>query len=186
MTERATLLLLLGAGALALLWYARTDEGAAAIESAGESVSDVVESAVQQVTSVVRGIRNNNPGNIRKDATAWQGLAAEQNDSAFFQFASMAYGIRAMIVILRTYKDRYGLDTVRKIINRWAPPNENDTGAYVNAVANYMNVLPDQPIDPHDEDTAFALVRGIIRQENGSIASTLVSDTNILAGIDLA
>src|SRR5574337_804815 len=82
-----------------------------------------------------RGIRNNNPGNIRKSSEPWRGLAAakDQKDPAFFTFETPEWGIRAMAVILRTYQTKYGLRTIRAIIGRWAPSAENDTDAYVDA-----------------------------------------------------
>ena len=81
-----------------------------------------------------RGIRNHNPGNLRRSADPWQGLAAEQSDAEFFQFASAKWGIRALARTLIAYQDRVGLKTIKQMIGRWAPPNENDTGAYVRAV----------------------------------------------------
>lgn len=111
-----------------------------------------------------RGIRNHNPGNIRH-GDKWQGLAAEQPDSAFCTFTAPEYGIRAMGRILRNYRRKYGLNTVRGIINRWAPPVENDTAAYVNHVAQALGVGPDEAFDV---DAALVpLVTVIIQHENG-------------------
>ena len=174
------------ASALILFAYSRTESGAAAISSATETVGEAVNTVTDSITSAVRGIRNRNPGNIRKNATKWQGLAAEQNDPAFFQFASMAYGVRAIAKILQTYQEAYGLDTVRKIINRWAPASENDTGAYVSYVAGRMDVSADMPIDVNDEGTMYNLIRAIIAQENGAIPARFVTDSDVFAGIDLA
>ena len=85
-----------------------------------------------------RGIRNNNPLNIRRSATHWQGAREEQKDKAFVQFKSMAYGYRAAWKILQSYYERFCNEgrpfTVRNIIGRWAPPAENDTEAYIVSV----------------------------------------------------
>ena len=82
-----------------------------------------------------RGIRNNNPLNIRRNATRWQGERVEQKDKSFVQFKTMAYGYRAAWKILQSYYERFCQQekpfTVRNIISRWAPPNENDTEAYI-------------------------------------------------------
>ena len=82
-----------------------------------------------------RGLRNNNPLNIRRSATRWQGAREEQKDKSFVQFKSMAYGYRAAWKILQTYYETFRRNnqpfTVRNIISRWAPPNENDTEAYI-------------------------------------------------------
>ena len=133
--------------------------------------------------ATARGIRNHTPGNLRRSADPWQGLAAEQTDSEFFQFASANWGIRALARTLIAYQDRVGLKTIKQMIGRWAPPNENDTGAYVRAVAASVGVGPDDEIDVHD----FAILRpftlAIIRHENGQQPYT---DAEIDAGMVLA
>lgn len=133
--------------------------------------------------SLPRGIRNNNPGNIRKSGDAWQGLADIQPDSAFFSFADPVYGIRALAKIIRNYRDRYGLHTVEGIINRWAPPVENNTGAYVNAVAAAVGVGPNQPL-AFDAGQMRALVSSIIQHENGQqpYSSATIDDGIARAG----
>ena len=72
-------------------------------------------------TKQPRGIRNNNPGNIRRNGDPWQGLAKDQTDREFFTFQSAVYGIRALARLLITYQDKYGLCTIEGIITRWAP-----------------------------------------------------------------
>src|SRR3990167_2174428 len=88
--------------------------------------------------SVPRGIRNHNPGNLRRSKDPWQGLATSQTDPNFFQFKSAVWGIRALARTLITYQDKYRLSNVHDIILRWAPPMENNTGAYINAVCASM------------------------------------------------
>ena len=86
-----------------------------------------------------RGIRNNNPLNIRQNPkNKWKGLKPEQTDKAFCQFESMQMGIRAAFIIMLNYHKR-GINTPRQIITRWAPPTENNTGGYVNSVAMLLN-----------------------------------------------
>lgn len=122
-----------------------------------------------------RGIRNNNPGNIRWGAL-WQGLvpAEQRTDKDFCQFIAPAWGIRAIAVTLITYQDQRRapdgspIDSVREIIERWAPSVENDTNAYVNAVASTLGVGADDPtVSVHEYATMLPLVRAIIRHENG-------------------
>lgn len=115
-----------------------------------------------------RGIRNNNPGNIRWGED-WRGLVAEaqRTDKSFCQFTAPEYGIRAMIVILRNYQRKRGLKTVADIINRWAPPVENNTLAYINSVAKSVGVKPDQAIDVMDSRVMIPLLEAIITHENG-------------------
>jgi len=120
------------------------------------------------VYTQTRGLRNNNPGNIRKTNDQWQGLKQDQSgDLAFFQFIAPEYGIRAMTKLLRNYQKNYGLNTVQDIIARWAPPVENDTGPYVRNVANAVGVAPEDRIDTNDFDTVTAMVNAIIKHENG-------------------
>lgn len=113
-----------------------------------------------------RGIRNNNPGNIERTGTKWQGMAPQQTDSRFIVFESPHWGIRALARTLRTYRNSYGLNTVRGMINRWAPPVENNTDSYVRSVAAAVGVSPDQPL-AFDAGQLRRLVAAIIQHENG-------------------
>jgi hypothetical protein len=115
-----------------------------------------------------RGVRNNNPGNIRR-GDDWKGLlpTAQRTDKSFCQFISPEYGIRAMVIILRNYQRKHGLNTVSGIINRWAPASENDTQAYINSVAQATGVSPDQGVDTRDSRFMMKLVQAIIKHENG-------------------
>ena len=113
-----------------------------------------------------RGIRNNNPGNIRLSGTTWQGQVppAEQTDDEFVQFTDPKYGIRAMARILNNYALR-GLNTIREVISTWAPPSENNTESYIHAVAQRLNLSPDSIIV---DSAKPALIAAIIQHENGS------------------
>ena len=86
--------------------------------------------------SNARGIRNNNPGNIRKDGSVWRGEVAGP-DKNFKTFETMAWGIRAIYHLLNNYCLLYGCDTIEKMIRRWAPPEDgNDTESYISTVSN--------------------------------------------------
>lgn len=114
--------------------------------------------------SIPRGIRNHNPGNIRH-GDKWLGLAPAQDDPAFCSFVSPEHGIRAMAVILLNYQRKHGLETVREIISRWAPPCENDTEAYAAHVARVLGVDADARITVADR--LPEIIPAIIRHENG-------------------
>ena len=120
------------------------------------------------MTQTPRGIRNNNPGNIRWGAD-WQGLKKDgkSQDPSFCVFINPEYGIRALAKLLRNYQRLYGLNTPRKIINRYAPPNENQTQAYIQSVAQQLGVQPDTPVDLNEETTMVVFIKSIIRHENG-------------------
>lgn len=111
-----------------------------------------------------RGIRNNNPGNIRH-GDKWQGLSAEQTDSEFCVFSQPEYGIRALCRILRTYQRKYGLRDVHSIINRFAPPVENDTESYIKSVCLKLDVTPETLIDLEEKGIMLNLLKAIIRHE---------------------
>jgi hypothetical protein len=114
---------------------------------------------------VARGIRNNNPGNIRISGDKWQGLSTVQTDKSFFQFVSPEYGIRALVKILLTYRKTYGLTSISEIINRWAPSSENDTQAYIARVSDHVKIDPYLNLDFNKD--LFLLVEAIIKHENG-------------------
>lgn len=133
-----------------------------------------------------RGIRNNNPGNIEW-GSPWQGLAktvGKNRDERFAQFLDPASGIRAIAVTLITYYDKRKandgsrIDTVREVIERWAPSVENNVSAYAKQVARVLNITPEDTINLHDFDTMRGLVEGIIRHENGDPTKYGVTPAN--------
>ena len=126
-----------------------------------------------------RGLRNNNPGNIKKSSIKWRGMSKVQDDNTFVKFDRMEDGINAMYKNLLAYKTKYGLDTVEKIINRWAPSSENNTTAYVNSVSKSLGI---NPTDKLTLDRYPTLISAIIKHENGVL---LPSDV-ISRGVNLA
>lgn len=130
-----------------------------------------------------RGLRNNNPGNIRHGAVTWQGQTSDQPDKDFVKFTSPQFGIRALAKTLITYQATHKLRTVEQIIGRWAPPNENNTQAYVDAVAKAVGVGPKWDVSVDSTAIMGPLVKAIIAHENGRQP---YSDEVILAGLKLA
>ena len=118
-----------------------------------------------------RGIRNCNPGNIRHSAVCYQGEVSPSQDSAFKQFRSMAWGYRAMFVLLDTYRKRYGLNTLREMIMRYAPPEENHTALYISAVSDMTGIRPDEELDTRDKKVMVPIVAAMSRVENGRAAN---------------
>ena len=122
--------------------------------------------------SLPRGIRNNNPLNIRRTAKdQWKGLAEVQNDRAFCQFETMEYGWRAAFYLLtRTYYHKYRLYTIRGIISRWAPSSENDTRGYIENVSRLTGINPDEPIGIPSEKPSRWMMVGVAMaiQETGT------------------
>lgn len=114
-----------------------------------------------------RGIRNNNPGNIRLSSAKWRGQRTTQIDSAFVEFESPLLGLRALMVLLLTYFRRHDLDTVESIINRYAPPHENATDHYAESVAKQLGVQRRDTLDLTKPAVLASLARAIVRHENG-------------------
>lgn len=129
-----------------------------------------------------RGIRNNNPGNIMRSDTQWQGEVAG-NDPRYASFETPEAGVRAMGKTLLTYQDTHGINTVQDIVARWAPATENNTASYVSSVAKAMGVNPTQPLDLHNPATLTAITKSIIQFENGKQPYT---DQQIASGIAAA
>lgn len=123
-----------------------------------------------------RGIRNNNPLNIRV-GNAWLGEVEHPTDANFEQFVSMVYGLRAAFVLLRRYIERYKVDTIESIISRWAPATENAVGNYITYVASRLQQSARVPITFDNKNKMCDLVAAMARFENGcEIAPTLISD----------
>lgn len=107
---------------------------------------------------VPAGVRNNNPGNIRKNPDfKWDGEIG-QDKRGFVQFSNPVYGFRAMAKLLRNYYDKQGLRTIRDIIYRYAPPSENDSRGYTNFVAVALKINPTEKILKDDFERLLPLL----------------------------
>lgn len=114
-----------------------------------------------------RGLRNNNPLNIRKDGRRWEGEKEPSTDKSFKQFISMAYGYRAAFVNLATYLER-GADTIDKIIRRWAPPSENNTEGYIKHVEAWSGIDRNKKLlKIGSKEDYIKIVCAMSRVENG-------------------
>lgn len=114
-----------------------------------------------------RGLRNNNPGNIRKGGVPYQGEIVPSKDDAFRQFTTMAYGYRAMFVVLHTYQRKYGINTIADMIIRYAPAVENHTTEYIRAVSEASGVPSTSHITTTNGDVMIPIVSAMSRVENG-------------------
>lgn len=117
-------------------------------------------------SSASRGLRNNNPGNIEASVdNPWEGQTG--SDGRFAKFETPEHGIRALGKNLLSYNRLHGLDTVEGMINRWAPPKENDTDSYIKAICAQLGVGANDQIDVTNPRTLAALCAGIVQHENG-------------------
>ena len=128
------------------------------------------------ITSLNRGFRNNNPGNLIKTAIAWQGKTTG-TDTRFETFINMVYGTRAMMLdIINDIKK--GKDTPRKLITEYAPPSENFTDAYITKVASGLGIAKDAKINLTDTNIK-KLARLITEVENGPAQSKYLTDADL-------
>ena len=137
--------------------------GGAAPQAAGGEVP-VLRAAPGQDPNEVRGVRTNNPLNLS--------FANQPNaigtDGRFAVFQTPEEGIAASVRQLQLYGQR-GLNTIDQIISRWAPPSENNTAAYIQAVAQRVGVSPNQEIDLSDPNIMRRLVNAMSVQEVGRV-----------------
>ena len=161
-----------------------------------------------------KGIRNNNPLNLREspgDKTIWLHERATDDDAQFEEFDIPEGGIRAAAINFRTYKIKWGVRTVHELVTRWAPPKgkdangvpyTQDTNAYIRLVCNALGVdsgieVPPRTrdvIDLEDWETLFSLMKVMIRHENGPAPrnwqgrddGTWYSDDLIIRGMNMA
>jgi hypothetical protein len=131
-----------------------------------------------------RGIRNNNPGNIKYDpAVDWQGEVSD--DGTFVIFDDIGWGLRALGTDLMNKITKDHLTTIRLIVSKYAPPSENVTDAYIASVSQDTGIEPDDQLSV-DQPTLHNLMRAIINHENSQQASMqYISDDDIDAGIAL-
>lgn len=129
-----------------------------------------------------RGIRNNNPLNL-ESRDGQPGRVG--SDGRFGIYGSMEAGIAQAARQLLIYQDRYNRRTVAEIIGRWAPSNENNTGAYVARVAQALGVDPNAPINLRDPTRMSALVGIMAQVETGRSLGADVVNRGVRAGLDV-
>jgi len=136
-----------------------------------------------KIQSTVRGIRNNNPGNLRPTGAKWVGQVIPGTDPGFMQFKSMPYGIRALFIDLIN-KHKRGLDTLREILYVYAPPSENRTELYISNVSAATGIGATQKFEP-TKANLFKIAKAFARVENGPDA-LLIPDKDWNEGWRLA
>jgi len=122
-------------------------------------------------TTLPRGLRNNNPLNIRHNTDWFQGEVRPGTDNAFKQFKTAAYGYRAAFVILGTYLAS-GKNTIEKIINCWAPESENNTARYIDAVERLSGIKRNKVLTAQSGEDYVKIVIAMSWVENGVVADS--------------
>ncbi|MFB9215533.1 structural protein [Vibrio sinaloensis] len=140
-----------------------------------KSGNEVLTTITQEVTTVVnsiskpRGVRANNPLNIESNVNNnWLGKVTPSVDKRFETFQAPEYGFRAGAKLLRdTYQGRYGLESIRELIHKFAPSHENNSDHYAEFVAKRVGVSPDAPIDLRSDNTLARLIHSMSIMEVG-------------------
>ncbi len=135
-----------------------------------------------------RGLRNNNPLNIRKNPkNKWQG-AVQGSDPEFETFANCVWGVRAAFILIRRYINNTQLPTktIAGIISRWAPPSENNTAAYISRVCSLASVNANDKADFSNRPMMYSLIKAMIIVENGKQYESFVPSSTIERAYDLA
>lgn len=142
-----------------------------------------------------RGVRNNNPLNIRRNKKQmWVGEVAQlehkngaeiytERDRFFCQFKDLIFGWRAAFITLHTYIVKHKCNTIEKIITRWAPPSENNTTQYINNVSFFSLIYPDAELDFYDKIAMIKIAAAMCIVENGTAFDPIKAD-NTLAFLD--
>jgi hypothetical protein len=127
-----------------------------------------------------RAQRNNNPGNL--EFRGQSGAVPEDGSGRFAKFGSASEGVSALVKQLQRYGNR-GLDSLDKIVGKYAPPNENDTQAYIDVLSKKLGVAPSEKLDLNNPVTLADLVKGISRHEAGN---DFLSNQDVMTGISMA
>lgn len=136
--------------------------------------------------NVPRGERNNNIGNIdfRADRNRPGQLGS---DGRFIRFASPEQGVQAAVEILHVYRDRYGLNTMRGLIGRWAPPGENNTANYIAHMERHVGVSADAQLDLNDPTLVAKIIQAKGLMENNAASMQRTFTPQVIArGVQLA
>lgn len=121
-----------------------------------------------------RGEKNNNPLNINH-GDKWRGLSLVQKDPRFCTFTTSFYGFRAGAIILKTFRDKYKKNTLEAVIGKWAPPFENDTEAYIQAVSAMAKIGRKESIW-QSKAVLQKVLEGMAVVENGYIKAQWIED----------
>lgn len=122
------------------------------------------------MSELPRGIRNNNPFNVKMTATVWLGEVDRNTDGVFEQIDTPEHGLRIGMKLLKNYHIKHGINTIAKLVNRFAPSMENDVDAYCTALEQAVGYKRDEEFNFCKPSNMIDLSKGIVRHENGDPA----------------
>ena len=127
------------------------------------------------------GFKNNNPGNINYYGTKWQGATGKTVKTADGQnnieFQNMAYGLRAMLVILNNYL-KQGIENIHDIVIRWVGKDSPDVikeSQYI-AKTYFDNKAIEDDYLTNKTDDLVKLAKGIIKYEIGNDSNLITNE----------
>lgn len=125
---------------------------------------------------MTREVNLNNPCGIKRNQISWAGESTLQDDPVFVRYETPVMGLRAAMKVLLTYQRKDDIQTVPQFINRWAPPSENNTTAYIYDVLNRLKVTVSACVDLEIPDNLIKLTQAIVHHENGACPDPAVPD----------
>ena len=162
---------------------ATTDKPIKAVTGAGPGFTEVqTTDDEKQRREGVRNWRNNNPGNLEMGAFA-RSFGAVGSDGRFAVFPTLADGTKAKEELLFGSKSKYANLSITDALNRYAPPNENNTAAYIKSVASAVGVDPGTILNKLDSGQRLQMLEAISRVEGfktGKIVSA--ADGGVFSG----
>lgn len=134
----------------------------------------------------VRGLRNNNPGNVKQGgATPWNGQVGTDNLGHAI-FDSVENGLRALTIDLVNKQRLHNLYTLQDIFEYYAPTSDgNNPTEYAQTVASGLGIGPSEHFVINSGNIA-PLIRQVITVELGRYAQSYVTDDMIQAGVQAA
>jgi hypothetical protein len=172
-----------GANTRSMGGKATTDKPIKAVTGAGPGFTEVqATDDEKQRREGVRNWRNNNPGNLEMGAFA-RSFGAVGSDGRFAVFPTLADGTKAKEELLFGLKSKYANLSITDALNRYAPPNENNTAAYIKSVASAVGVDPGTILNQLDSSQRQQMLEAISRVEGfktGKIVSA--ADGGVFSG----
>ena len=125
------------------------------------------------------GYKGCNPLNVRASSDKWKGSIGN-SDNGYVIFSTPMDGIRAAATVIKNYGTKYGINTVRDIVSRYAPASENPTDDYIANVCKGTGYQPDEKLDTKNPEVLKKLVTAMMKQEIGDVP---YSERTIIAGV---
>lgn len=113
-----------------------------------------------------RGLRNNNPFNIRISNSQWKGKVVPSQDKDFETFKTITLGVRAGLKLIINHITG-GSNTISKLVSKWAPATENATTSYIDYVSKKTGIAKSQIISPLDKETVIRIAEEMTAFETG-------------------